>query len=165
MLEADRQPEQEGAFEPAGWSTADGHAEPTSQRVTVVGWRNWGDHPLFVVFTIVATVSGLILAFRSLRDNDASVSDPCVEVVGRWDWLTTGGIVTVAEGGRLTFHANDLTPVPIYTGNWECESGSGKIATRWNTGFSDQLRLSKDGNRLSGTNDQTGTAVSAVRAR
>lgn len=143
----------------------EGTPEPPSQRVTIVGWRNWGDHPYFVVFTVVATITSLILAAAALRSGDSPAKDPCVEVVGRWDWLTVGGIVAVAEGGRIAYHPNDLTPVPMFTGTWDCDASSGDIAMRWSTGFSDQLRLSEDGNRLHGTNDQNGSAVSAVRAR
>jgi len=58
-----------------------------------------------------------------------------------------------------------IIAVPMFTGTWDCDSGSGDIAMRWNTGFSDKLRLSEDGNRLRGTNDQNGSTVSAVRAR
>ncbi len=140
-------------------------SDDSSQRVSIVGWRNWGDHPVVVLFTAAATVTGLVLAALALRDGGPAVGDPCTAVVGRWDWLTTGGIVTVAEGGRLTFHPNDLTNLPTFTGAWQCESGSGDITMAWNTGFSDRLQLSDDGNRLSGTNDQTGTTISAVRAR
>jgi len=146
-------------------SEREGQASSPGQRVTIVGWRNWGDHPLFVVFTVAATVTGLALAYLALGDDEPAAKDPCVEVVGRWDWLTVGGIVAVAEGGTITYHPNDLTPVPMFTGTWDCDSGSGDIAMRWNTGFSDKLRLSEDGNRLRGTNDQNGSTVSAVRAR
>lgn len=165
MSEEDREPGPEGTPGQPGRTEAEVQAEPPSQKVSIVGWRNWGDHPFVVVFSVLATVTGLILASMALRDGDPSVSDPCVEVIGRWDWLTTGGIVAVAEGGRLTFHLNDLTPVPTLTGHWQCAPASGEIAMTWNTGFSDRLRLSEDGDRLTGTNDQTGTVISAVRAR
>ncbi len=153
MLEGERNPESEGT------------AKSSGQRVTIVGWRNWGDHPLFVIFTVVATVAGLALAYVALGSDESAASDPCVAVVGRWNWLTVGGIVSVAEGGTLRYHPNDLTPVPMFTGTWDCDAGSGEIAMRWNTGFSDKLRLSEDGNRLHGTNDQNGSTVSAVRAK
>jgi hypothetical protein len=167
LSEKDQEPGREDAPEQPDEAAAEQRAEPSGQRVTIVGWRNWGDHPVFVIFTVVAAVTGLILAFLALDDNDshAGVSDPCVDVIGRWDWLTTGGIVTVAEGGRLTFHPNDLTPVPMYTGNWQCAAASGEIAMSWSTNLSDRLTLSEDGSRLSGTNDQTGDVISATRAR
>ncbi len=142
-----------------------------AQEVSVVGWRNWGDHPLVVALTVVASIGGLVFGYVSWRGGGAAPAlgeeelDPCVDVIGRWDWLTTGGIVSVVEGGTLTFHVNDATPIPTFRGTWTCSDETGEIVMRWETGLSDELTLSDDGDRLSGTNQQNGVVISAVRAR
>lgn len=139
------------------------------QKVSIYGWRNWGDHPLFVVFTVMATLAGLGIAIYSLRDNEDNQAvrqlDPCIDVVGRWDWLTTGGTVAIAEGGGLSWFPLENNPLPAVVGMWTCAEDTGELTLNWSTGLSDRMRLSEDGLRLSGNNMQNQVVISATRSR
>lgn len=132
-------------------------------------WRDFQHHPLVALFAFLAsivTVLGFALSLRTNNELQTPVPvDPCVDIVGRWDWLTTGGVVSVAEGGLLSWHPTIANPIPAVTGSWRCDSNSGVINLSWNTGLSDTMRLLEDRNRLSGHNDQNGTIISATRAR
>ncbi|MCB1671782.1 MAG: hypothetical protein R3F41_12855 [Gammaproteobacteria bacterium] len=138
-----------------------------AQNVSIVGWRNWGDHPLVVLFTALMSVVGLGLGFLSLQQSETNDSvrsiNPCIDVVGRWDWLTTGGTVTIAEGGGLSWFPVAVNPVPAVVGIWSCSQETGELELRWSTGLSDLMHLSVDGMRLSGTNQQNQSVISAAR--
>lgn len=133
-----------------------------------LNWRHFQHHPvvtLFAFFASIVTVLGFVLSLRANNmEQTTTRADPCAEVVGRWDWLNTGGIVSVAEGGLLTWHPTIANPIPAVTGTWQCDRNNGVISLNWNTGLSDTMQLQEDGNRLSGNNDQNGTIISATRS-
>ncbi len=125
--------------------------------------RTWNDHPVVTVITVLASLVAIIGFVRSCAQERAAAAafDPCVAVVGRWDWLTTGGIVSIAEGGNLMWHMTDDTPAPSVLGRWSCDR-SGKIELRWNNNFVETLEMSADGKRMTGANQQ-GVVISATR--
>ena len=131
-----------------------------------MGWRNWDDHPAVTLMTVLASVVAIVTFARSCGPEDVQfvALDPCLDVVGRWDWLTSGGIVSIAEGGGLTWHQTTDATTPTVVGSWTCDQDTGRIELRWATGSVDDLTLSEDGGRLGG-NNQVGAAISATRAR
>jgi hypothetical protein len=84
----------------------------------------------------------------------------CGAVAGEWTWLL-GGTVRFEPEGTATW-----SPVPggsaTFGATWHCDTTDGSIVVEWQQGFPDRLRLSPDGQRLSGTN-QAGVAVEGTR--
>jgi hypothetical protein len=84
----------------------------------------------------------------------------CGEVAGQWAWQL-GGSVRFDPAGSATW-----APAPggsaTLSATWHCDTADGSIVVEWQRGFTDRLRLSPDGQRLSGTN-QAGVAVEGSR--
>lgn len=147
------------------------------------GWRNWGDHPIVAVITVLASIAGILGYFKttgdrrdeasmSLTPNGGVVEAPsgagsCTGFVGRWDWLTTGGVVAIAENGTMVWYRLATDATPTITGSWECRQDRTRHVTmRWiQTGLVDTLVLSADGSRVSGANLSSGFKLSGTRAR
>ena len=125
-----------------------------------------GDHPVVTVITLLASVVAIVGFFRSCGPEPADpvTLEPCVEVIGRWDWLATGGTVSIAKGGGLSWYQTANVVTPTVRGTWTCDEQTGRLVLSWDTGFVDTLALSDDGERLSGTNN-AGDPISATRAR
>jgi uncharacterized caspase-like protein len=77
----------------------------------------------------------------------------CGGIAGTWTW-NNNREVTIKLNGSI--QASD----GAIGGNWKCEEGVYVIV--WNHGFTDLLKLSSDGKRLSGSNN-VGFAISATR--
>lgn len=150
-------------------------AAPPSRQST--GWRNWGDHPVIAGITLLASLAGIAGYLRSgpdasSRDEPRSGAEErpvrnCAQVVGRWDWLSTGGVVAIAEGGLIHWYRVATDPLPTINGTWECREGKRPHLTfSWvETKLIDTLVLAEDGERLTGANTQTGFRLSGTRAR
>ncbi|MBC7895945.1 MAG: hypothetical protein H7066_11075 [Cytophagaceae bacterium] len=135
------------------------------------------------VLAVLASVATILQLFRpeakgtdlQLASDLASSARPpvvegtakCTEAAGRWDWLTTGGVVTVAAGGTLMFHRLATDALPMLNGTWECDARDHRRYTfRWiQTGLTDTVRLSENGQLMTGANVMTGFKLSATRAR
>lgn len=128
-------------------------------------WRNWGDHPVVAAVTVLASLVGIIAFVLDRRSNTPEPS--CVDAVGRWDWLSTGGVVAIAEDRGLHWYRIATDPYPSLNGEWEChESQPRQFTFRWKeSGFVDSLRLSDDGLRFAGANLRHGFKLSGTRAR
>ena len=127
--------------------------------------RTWNDHPIVTLITVVASLVAIIGFVRSCAQERAVVAafDPRVEVIGRWNWLTTGGVVSAAEGGGLMWHITEDAPAPSVLGQWSCDK-SGKIELRWNNNFVETLEMSEDGERMTGAN-QVGVVAADVASQ
>ncbi len=125
--------------------------------------RTWKDHPIVTLISVAASLVAIIGFVRSCAQErtEAAALDPCIAVIGRWDWLTTGGVVSVAEGGGLMWHMTEDAPAPSVLGQWSCDR-SGAIELRWNNNFTETLEMSEDGKRITGKNQQ-GVVISATR--
>lgn len=149
-------------------------------------WRNWGDHPLVAILTVLASVAGILGYLNRGSDGPSAAGvgaippagnaaapepdgrdDRCADVAGRWDWLTTGGVVAIAETGTMKWYRLASDAVPTLNGSWECSGTNPRHLTfRWvETGFVDTVVLSRDGQRFSGANLKSGFLLSGTRAR
>ena len=109
----------------------------------------------------VATILVFVMTYGEQRRN---ALDPCVDVIGQWDWLATGGVVSIAEGGTASWRETQVASAPSTFGAWTCSEKTGDIEIRWSTGFTDNLEVVDNGERLSGRNGQ-GVRISATRVR
>lgn len=144
--------------------------KPAPVQVQVTGWRNWGDHPIVIGFTVLASVFGIAQFFKPPAE--ASPGGPvqeqgCSQVVGRWDWLSTGGVVAFAEDGLMHWYRVSTDPLPTINGTWVCQDRTPlHLTLKWvETGLVDTLVLSADGQRLAGENMANKFKLSATRAR
>ncbi|MBM4186729.1 MAG: hypothetical protein FJ206_05385 [Gemmatimonadetes bacterium] len=121
---------------------------------------------MVALITVIAGVVGIV-AFVMDRRTDAPPAPRCVDAVGRWDWLSTGGVVAVAEDRGLHWYRVSADPLPTINGVWECdEEDPHRFTFRWReTGYVDTLTLSEDRARFIGANQQTGFKLSGTRAR
>jgi len=87
----------------------------------------------------------------------------CKAVEGDWDWFN-GGRIHLEEGGSATGYSADGKG--INKGRWKCiDASSPKIEIQWEQGgWRDTLRLSSDGNKLEGEN-QNNAKIWGVRTR
>jgi hypothetical protein len=128
-------------------------------------WRNWGDHPVVAVVTVLASILAIVGFVMDRASRSTAIR--CVDMVGRWDWLSTGGVVAIGEDRKMYWYRVATDPVPTINGTWECDDDRPRqISFAWiQTGFLDTLVLSEDGQRLAGANRQTGFKLSATRSR
>ncbi|MGQ0646385.1 MAG: hypothetical protein ACT4P7_02370 [Gemmatimonadaceae bacterium] len=144
-----------------------GGSAPTEPRpARRASWRNWGDHPIVAIVTVLASLLAIAGFFLDESDKPATASG-CARLVGRWDWLSVGGVVAIAEDRMMHWYRVATDPVPLANGTWECEEDNPRhIVLRWQvTMFVDTLNLAEDGQRLIGANTQNGIKLSATRAR
>jgi hypothetical protein len=88
-------------------------------------------------------------------DDPAQDAAACQRIAGEWVW-STGGIVTIGTDGALQWRAHAGNVQPDVVGRWLCtDSGRREYLFTWSHGFSDVFALSEDGERVSGTNQQT----------
>jgi hypothetical protein len=90
---------------------------------------------------------------RTPAPSSRKTESPCGKVAGTWSWWVNGDVV-VQPNGTAAQAASGLT------GTWSCRDG--EVAFIWSHGFTDRMRLSPDGTRLSGSNN-LGFGVSGVR--
>jgi endonuclease/exonuclease/phosphatase family metal-dependent hydrolase len=145
-----------------------------SRNPTLDGLAQLGDHPLIGVTPSRASRgSRATFAPRTRAERRASqraevrAGRNCAQVVGRWDWLSTGGVVAIAEGGFIRWYRVATDPLPTINGTWECREGArAHLTFTWiETKLVDTLVLADDGQRLTGANTQTGFRLSGTRAR
>lgn len=88
----------------------------------------------------------------------------CPEIAGSWDWFT-GGVVTISEDGGLLWRQNPALPQSLSAvGRWTClDTTPHTFTLSWQTGLTDQVRLSPDGKSLSGKNLMNGVVISGTR--
>ena len=139
-------------------------------KVKVTGWRIWGDHPLIIGVTVLSSLIAIAQVFRSGPERQSAgdgAPPTCERIVGRWDWLSTGGVVAFTADGRMHWYPVPSNPVPPANGTWTCEDRSPPHLTlRWiETGLVDTLVLSADAERLVGENLKNHFPLSATRAR
>ncbi len=147
--------------------------EPVSVRVT--GWRNWGDHPFVVGLTLfLALLTGVFGVLQFLgRGPDISPTSGgsavrgCEQIVGRWDWLSTGGVVAFTADGLHHWYRVASDALPSVNGTWTCQDREPVHFTlSWiETGLVDTLVLSADGQRLVGETLANQFQLSATRSR
>ena len=84
----------------------------------------------------------------------------CGNVEGDWTWLL-GGTVRFDPDGTAIW-----SPAPgshaVFNASWYCDTTDGSIVVEWQHRFTDRLRLTPDGQLLSGTN-QAGVVVEGRR--
>lgn len=92
-------------------------------------------------------------------DDPAQDAAACQRIAGEWDW-STGGVVKIGTDGGLQWRPNPADPMPTVVGRWLCtDSVRREYLFTWSHGFSDVFALSDDGQRVSGTNQQTQTRL------
>ena len=80
----------------------------------------------------------------------------CSLVVGNWAWDTRAFPATIHSDGTVV--GNDGGQ--MISGTWLClDSLKGQIVVKWNTGYTDTLTLSNNGNTLRGANDKGGRLI------
>lgn len=141
-------------------------------KVQVRGWRNWGDHPVVVGITLLAGVFAIFQFFRHSPAPPPGPDDPgpqtCAGIAGRWDWLSTGGVVAFTAEGAMHWYQIPTDRLPTVSGRWECNDARQPLhfTLRWTqTGLVDTLSLSADGQHLTGENLANHFKLSATRAR
>jgi hypothetical protein len=82
-----------------------------------------------------------------------TVVPPCERIAGVWAWFVNGD-VTFRDDGTLVQGS--------LTGRWTCADSDGEVTIEWSHGYTDRVKLSDDGKRLTGTNNQ-GATISGVR--
>ena len=93
----------------------------------------------------------LILALLIATSLFAQQSQPkCNDIIGEWKWFV---------GPQLTFSADHSFTNGENSGSWELTNASQrKYILRWDVGgFVDEVILSTDGKKLTGTNNQKNT--------
>jgi hypothetical protein len=65
----------------------------------------------------------------------------CSKMPGTWAWFT---------GVTAVIRANGTATAGPYSATWTCANDS--VVMHWNHGYTDRLRLSRDGTHLEGTN-------------
>ena len=85
----------------------------------------------------------------------------CVEIVGQWKW-SVGGTVTFSEDHRGSYMPGGQSALPPAQASWSCDAQSGTYSVNWSNGFIDTLRLSPDGNIVSG-HSSSGVAIFGTR--
>jgi hypothetical protein len=89
------------------------------------------------------------------QDDPAQDAVACQRIAGRWVW-STGGIVNIGTDGSLQWRPHATDPLPTVIGRWLCtDSAQRQYFFSWSHGFTDVFVLSEDGQRVSGTNQQT----------
>ncbi|MDP1865937.1 MAG: hypothetical protein Q8L13_06280 [Bradyrhizobium sp.] len=68
-------------------------------------------------------------------------SSSCSKMPGNWAWFT---------GVTAVIRANGTATAGPYSATWTCANDS--VVMHWNHGYTDRLRLSRDGTHLEGTN-------------
>jgi hypothetical protein len=124
------------------------------------------------ILTVLASVAGILGYLNRgtsapAPPSDAPAATRCADVAGRWDWLTTGGVVAIAQTGTMKWYRLATDPFPTINGTWECSPANPRHLTfRWiETKLVDTVVLSGDGERFSGANLSTGFLLSGTRAR
>lgn len=144
-------------------------------------WRNWGDHPLVVVTTILASLAAIFSVYLQVRDKEPSATPPlaqstppvapaeeCLDVTGRWRWHTTGGVVSIAKAGTIEWYRLASDPTPLINGTWECNAkvNPRHFTFRWfQTNFVDTLVVSSNGQTMRGATTNTGFRLSGSRLK
>ena len=93
----------------------------------------------------------LVLALLIATSLFAQKSQPkCNDIIGEWKWFV---------GPQLTFSADHSFTNGENSGSWELTNASQrKYTLRWDVGeFVDEVILSTDGKKLTGTNKQKNT--------
>jgi hypothetical protein len=89
------------------------------------------------------------------RDDPAQDAKACQRIAGQW-WWSTGGGVTIGTDGGLQWRANPGDAMPAIVGRWVCtDSRQRQYVFYWSHHYTDDFTLSENGQRLSGTNQQT----------
>ncbi len=78
---------------------------------------------------------------RQARPPRAVAAAPCSKISGSWSWFN-GVTVVIRPGGTATDGRHSAT--------WSCSNDA--VVMRWSHGYTDRLRLSRDGTHLEGTN-------------
>lgn len=91
-----------------------------------------------------------------LRRGSSHQSNGCNLVVGNWAWDTRAFPATIHSDG--TVFGNDGGQ--LISATWLCiDPLKGQIVVKWNTGYTDTLTLSNDGNTLTGANNRGGRLI------
>lgn len=106
--------------------------------------KGWADAPACTPAQIAAADGAAGIEVKALD---------CEMIPGTWSWFVNGD-VTFSEDGTLT--QGDLT------GMWTCENDTRHIIIVWSHGFTDEMILSEDGTKMTGTNN-TGNLVSGEK--
>lgn len=135
-----------------------------SEKPGAHAWRNWGDHPVVTAITVIA---GLIAIVSFFRGDGTKREVSCDSIVGRWDWISTGGVVAIADNRFMRWYRTASDPAPTINGTWECnDDNPTHIVFRWTeTGLIDTFNVSEDGDRMSGANQQTGFRLTGMRLK
>jgi len=140
---------------PTFWTTLPGIMTATASLITaLVGvlallMSRGGDVPS------KPPAAGASESSKVLPDDPAQDAAACQTIAGEWVW-STGGFVTIGTDGGLQWRAHAGDALPAVTGRWLCtDSGRREYLFTWSHGFSDVFALSEDGQRVSGTNQQT----------
>ncbi len=88
-------------------------------------------------------------------------SGGCERILGDWAW-SIGGQVGFANGGRVSWSPGS-NAIPPASGSWTCAPDTATYTVIWQNGFVDTLRVSADGNLVSGSSS-TGAQVSGRRS-
>jgi hypothetical protein len=91
--------------------------------------------------------SRLLIVFLLLAVSVVAQESRCSEIIGTWKWFV---------GPELTIKADHTFSNGENSGTWEVTNAAERKYTfRWDVGgFVDEVSLSKDGRKLTGTNNQ-----------
>jgi hypothetical protein len=86
----------------------------------------------------------------------AQAEGRCAQVIGDWAWDTRAFPATIYNNGTIDGYDGGR----FIKGTWQCrDANEGRIVVSWNTGYTDTLTLSPNGQTLVGFNNSGSVIV------